>query len=305
MLYQIMFYGGLSLAVISIVLAVVVFFKHNIRKVSGDVTDINAPKAIKKLREEGAEEDPKKNKIKDSTTRLLSRSHDSFTDRLASFRNNKKNDASKNNKRVEEDNKDVSKLKNAREKAAEQFVGNGVYRQTDRTSKQTSNAGFTVIEEATSLLAEEIGTNVLVSDLENKDLIQTKNITSVLIEDEVTSILAEDEETSVLMNDEITSVLTRDEDTSILVEDEITSVLAGEETSILAEDEITSVLVGEETSVLVEDEITSVLVREETSVLVNEEVEEITEILRPKTDNSDVFTQVEDMMIHHSKERLN
>ena len=67
-------------------MAVVVFFKHNIRKVIGDLTDINAPKAIKKLREEGAEEDPKKNKIKDSTTRLLSRSHDSFTDLLAYFR---------------------------------------------------------------------------------------------------------------------------------------------------------------------------------------------------------------------------
>ncbi|MGN0394289.1 MAG: hypothetical protein ACI4EF_02905 [Coprococcus sp.] len=53
--YNIMLYGGLALAVIFAIVAIVLFFKLNIPKVIGDLTGSTAKKQIQEIREKGYE----------------------------------------------------------------------------------------------------------------------------------------------------------------------------------------------------------------------------------------------------------
>ncbi len=341
MVYQIMFYGGLILAIISIIVAMVLFFRLNIRKVVGDLTGYNAKHDIRLIRENGIENDPKKNKIKDMTTKLLVKEQNTTAtikrDYITS--KNKKSDASDEKIKLMQDlEADKKKQEYAKKKAQETFKGNGVYRsgaikdsmlgetQIIRdTSVPSKDSGFTVIEEATSLLNEEIGTNILISDEEREMLLDSQNketYTDVLyVEDEITDVLFNEEGTSVL-SDESTDILSDEADTGILsdsstdvlMNEEDTSVLLSYETDVLmGEDDTTDVLMsGEDTSVLSEnvtdgltyDEGTTILSDDVTDVLINEDdtsvlFEDDTSIL-----HNDVFTSLEDTVVHHTSETM-
>ncbi len=309
MVYQIMFYGGLILAIISIILAIVLFFKLNIGKVVGDLTGYNAKHDIKLIRENGIESGSKKSKIKDMTTKLLVKEQNTST--TATIRRdyisnkNKKSDSSTDKIKLMQDlEADKKKQEYAKKKAQETFRGNGVYRSgaiseslSDETQiiKDTTvkekESGFTVIEEATSLLSEEIGSNILVSDEEREILLnsQEKEIDTDILD-------SEDEITDVLFNEESTSVLT-DDVTDVLLDEEGTSVLTDDVTDVLLDEEGTSILSDEITDVLSDEVGTSVLFDEETEVLGKEED---TSLLY-----EDIFTSLEDTVVHHTDETMN
>lgn len=51
MLYEIMYYGGMIIAIIMLIVSVLLFVKLNIIKIIGDITGITAKKTIKSMRE--------------------------------------------------------------------------------------------------------------------------------------------------------------------------------------------------------------------------------------------------------------
>lgn len=51
MLYEIMYYGGMIMALIMLIVSVLLFVKLNIIKIIGDITGITAKKTIKNMRE--------------------------------------------------------------------------------------------------------------------------------------------------------------------------------------------------------------------------------------------------------------
>lgn len=261
MVYQIMFYGGLVLAIICIIVAIIVFNRLNMKKVIGDLTGANARIALKEIEKQHNEGKQKVN-TKDSggDTSLSQRIRD-----------------------LEESEELRSKrYENAKNRSKQHFKGNGVYRnhalgdktqifKLENETEEIAETGFVVLEEATSLLKEEIGTNVLISEEEHPG----SGILDGLPDDSDATDVLVDESTDVLYQDESTDILTDDTDvTDILEDDESTSVLFGgndEETSVLF-DETTSVLTGDETTLL--------------------------------GDNSDVFVSVEDTVVDHTNERL-
>ena len=76
-MYQIIFYVGLSGAIIFFLLSVLLFVKNDVAKLIGDVSGWNAKKAIKRLNQEGVEDISKKDAIRPDTSKILVRSEGS------------------------------------------------------------------------------------------------------------------------------------------------------------------------------------------------------------------------------------
>lgn len=73
-MYQIIFYVGLSGAIIFFLLSVLLFIKNDVAKLIGDVSGWNAKRAIKRLNQEGVEDISKKDAIRPATSKILVRS---------------------------------------------------------------------------------------------------------------------------------------------------------------------------------------------------------------------------------------
>lgn len=73
-MYQIIFYVGLSGAIIFFLLSVLLFIKNDVAKLIGDVSGWNAKRAIKRLNQEGVEDISKKDAIRPDTSKILVRS---------------------------------------------------------------------------------------------------------------------------------------------------------------------------------------------------------------------------------------
>lgn len=76
-MYQIIFYVGLSGAIIFFLLSVLLFVKNDVAKLIGDVSGWNVKKAIKRLNQEGVEDISKKDAIRPDTSKILVRSEGS------------------------------------------------------------------------------------------------------------------------------------------------------------------------------------------------------------------------------------
>ena len=57
-MYEIMFYAGTVLACLFLIISIILFIKNGVWKLMGDVTGLNARRAIKKLDKKGAEDTP-------------------------------------------------------------------------------------------------------------------------------------------------------------------------------------------------------------------------------------------------------
>ena len=245
-IYNIMLYGGLALAVIFAVTAIVLFFTLKIPKAIGDVTGSTARKKIEEIREKGYESVQgvgisKKEAIKNHTTKISVRdvqSSESSKRAEKGRANYEKAVADIKNKKKNEDY-----LKSIHEEATDilhedmQELARNMYSDEEATDVLMENEDS---EEATDVLrAEDDGeeaTDVLRADEDSE---------------EATDVLrAEDdgeEETDVLRADDdeaATDVLRADDDeaaTDVLraEDDDATDVLRNDDT------EATSVLTGQ------------------------------------------------------------
>lgn len=184
-IYNIMLYGGLALAVIFAVTAIVLFFTLKIPKAIGDVTGSTARKKIEEIREKGYESVQgvgisKKEAIKNHTTKISVRDVQS----------------SESSKRAEKGRanyeKAVADIKN--KKKNEDYLKSIHEEATDILHEDMQ-------ELARNMYSDEEATDVL---MENED---SEEATDVLRADD-------DDETDVLRNDdtEATSVLTGQSD---------------------------------------------------------------------------------------------
>ncbi|MBP3326931.1 MAG: hypothetical protein J6L77_10995 [Coprococcus sp.] len=199
--YNAMLYGGLALAVIFAIIAVILFVKLNIPKVIGDLTGSTAKKQIQEIREKGYESVQgagvsKKDAIKSAsdTGRISARDIKSSTQKTAEAGRAKYEQA-------------ISALE--KEKAAEDYL-----KAIHEDATDVLSNGYE--EDATDILSDgydEDSTDIL-SDGYDED---STDILSNDYEDESTDILtAEDSDaTDVLTSydeDEATDILTAEED---------------------------------------------------------------------------------------------
>ena len=258
-IYNIMLYGGLALAVIFAVTAIVLFFTLKIPKAIGDVTGSTARKKIEEIREKGYESVQgvgisKKEAIKNHTTKISVRdvqSSESSKRAEKGRANYEKAVADIKNKKKNEDY-----LKSIHEEATDilhedmQELARNMYSDEEATDVLMENEDS---EEATDVLrAEDDGeeeTDVLRAEDDGEEA------TDVLradedSEEETDVLRAEDdgeEETDVLRADDdeaATDVLRADDDeaaTDVLraEDDDATDVLRNDDT------EATSVLTGQ------------------------------------------------------------
>ena len=258
-IYNIMLYGGLALAVIFAVTAIVLFFTLKIPKAIGDVTGSTARKKIEEIREKGYESVQgvgisKKEAIKNHTTKISVRdvqSSESSKRAEKGRANYEKAVADIKNKKKNEDY-----LKSIHEEATDilhedmQELARNMYSDEEATDVLMENEDS---EEATDVLrAEDDGeeeTDVLRAEDDGEEA------TDVLradedSEEETDLLRAEDdgeEETDVLRADDdeaATDVLRADDDeaaTDVLraEDDDATDVLRNDDT------EATSVLTGQ------------------------------------------------------------
>ena len=258
-IYNIMLYGGLALAVIFAVTAIVLFFTLKIPKAIGDVTGSTARKKIEEIREKGYESVQgvgisKKEAIKNHTTKISVRdvqSSESSKRAEKGRANYEKAVADIKNKKKNEDY-----LKSIHEEATDilhedmQELARNMYSDEEATDVLMENEDS---EEATDVLrAEDDGeeeTDVLRAEDDGEEA------TDVLradedSEEETDVLRAEDdgeEETDVLRGDDdeaATDVLRADDDeaaTDVLraEDDDATDVLRNDDT------EATSVLTGQ------------------------------------------------------------
>ena len=258
-IYNIMLYGGLALAVIFAVAAIVLFFTLKIPKAIGDVTGSTARKKIEEIREKGYESVQgvgisKKEAIKNHTTKISVRdvqSSESSKRAEKGRANYEKAVADIKNKKKNEDY-----LKSIHEEATDilhedmQELARNMYSDEEATDVLMENEDS---EEATDVLrAEDDGeeeTDVLRAEDDGEEA------TDVLradedSEEETDVLRAEDdgeEETDVLRADDdeaATDVLRADDDeaaTDVLraEDDDATDVLRNDDT------EATSVLTGQ------------------------------------------------------------
>ena len=258
-IYNIMLYGGLALAVIFAVTAIVLFFTLKIPKAIGDVTGSTARKKIEEIREKGYESVQgvgisKKEAIKNHTTKISVRdvqSSESSKRAEKGRANYEKAVADIKNKKKNEDY-----LKSIHEEATDilhedmQELARNMYSDEEATDVLMENEDS---EEATDVLrAEDDGeeeTDVLRAEDDGEE--ETDVLRADDDSEEATDVLrAEDdgeEETDVLRADDdeaATDVLRADDDeaaTDVLraEDDDATDVLRNDDT------EATSVLTGQ------------------------------------------------------------
>ena len=221
-IYNIMLYGGLALAVIFAVTAIVLFFTLKIPKAIGDVTGSTARKKIKEIREKGYESVQgvgisKKEAIKNHTTKISVRdvqSSESSKRAEKGRANYEKAVADIKNKKKNEDY-----LKSIHEEATDilhedmQELARNMYSDEEATDVLMENEDS---EEATDVLrAEDDGeeeTDVLRADDDEAatDVLRAND------DEAATDVLRADDDdaTDVLRNDdtEATSVLTGQSD---------------------------------------------------------------------------------------------
>lgn len=196
-IYNIMLYGGLALAVIFAVTAIVLFFTLKIPKAIGDVTGSTARKKIEEIREKGYESVQgvgisKKEAIKNHTTKISVRDVQS----------------SESSKRAEKGRanyeKAVADIKN--KKKNEDYLKSIHEEATDILHEDMQ-------ELARNMYSDEEATDVL---MENEDSEEATDVLRADDDEAATDVLRadDDDETDVLRNDdtEATSVLTGQSD---------------------------------------------------------------------------------------------
>lgn len=214
-MYEIMFYAGTVLACLFLIISIILFIKNDVWKLMGDVTGLNARRAIKKLDKKGAEDTSKTEAIHQEVSKVLVRratttgSLQAVTESIEKDKA-QRSDRKKTRKRRTKEEKTIL-LQNTQEQAN----SNNIFEiedemiilagdQKDSVAKENEAEG-----EYTTLLTP--GGSANVTD-ENTDEITTR----LYAEDVTTDVLSEDDVTDVLYTEEDrqTALLTPEGDDS-------------------------------------------------------------------------------------------
>lgn len=255
--FTIMAYGGMALAVICLVFAIILFVKWDIPKVFGDISGRTEKKTIEKIRKEGYEANAsKQTSIKASTDTGKIRVRQTNTDALIGGRNGASGKIAGRSNGTTEVNKNI----NRESAVTKEDVTNTVFH-VYQSEEFNPEEETTVLNQAAP---NEEETTVLSQASEEEET----SVLSQTPEEEETSVLSqppEEEETSVLSQPpeiEETSVLSqtpKEEETTVLnqtSEEEGTTVLSNktkdtggedmhpseESTTILAESNVAGVI---------------------------------------------------------------
>ena len=214
-MYEIMFYAGTVLACLFLIISIILFIKNGVWKLMGDVTGLNARRAIKKLDKKGAEGTSKTEAIHQEVSKVLvhrATTTGSLQAVTESIEKDKaqRSDRKKTRKRRTKEEKTIL-LQNTQEQAN----SNNIFEvedemiilagdQKDSVAKENEAEG-----EYTTLLTPGASANV--TD-ENTDEITTR----LYAEDVATDVLSEDDVTDVLCTEEDrqTALLTPEGDDS-------------------------------------------------------------------------------------------
>ena len=214
-MYEIMFYAGTVLACLFLIISIILFIKNDVWKLMGDVTGLNARRAIKKLDKKGVEDTSKTEAIHQEVSKVLVRratttgSLQAVTESIEKDKA-QRSDRKKTRKRRTKEEKTIL-LQNTQEQAN----SNNIFEiedemiilagdQKDSVAKENEAEG-----EYTTLLTP--GGSANVTD-ENTDEITTR----LYAEDVTTDVLSEDDVTDVLYTEEDrqTALLTPEGDDS-------------------------------------------------------------------------------------------
>ena len=267
-IFSIMGFGGLALAVVSLGFAIFLFVKWDIPKVIGELTGHSQKRAIEKIRREGYESSvSKQTSIRSNVDSGNIRAHKTDTDELTTEHTGSTGDLTGDEIPQSTDSGHRSGLK------AQEGVTNTVFHVYGAEGEEETSVLATNVqeEEETSVLA----TNV-----------QEEEETSVL-----TSCVQEEEETSVL-----TSCVQEEEETSVLV-----SNREGE-TSLLVSKEMSAVTIEEKAEESVGNSMNPL--EESTTILTAGNVEGVINIPKEVITNSGTVMKVLDFIITHTDEEV-
>ena len=194
-MYEIMFYAGTVLASLFLIISIVLFVKNGVWKLIGDVTGLNAKRAIKKLDKKGAEDTSKTEAINQEVSKVLV--HRATT--TGSLQAVTESVEKEKPRRV--DRKKIRKRRIKEEKTT---------LLQDEAQKENHNSIFEVEDEMIVLAGEE-KTRVVNPEAvtgEYTTLLTQEDSVNAMDEDEITTKLyAEDATTDVLSSDDVTDVL--------------------------------------------------------------------------------------------------
>lgn len=273
-MYEIMYYAGMILAVVFLIASVILFIRNKVWKLIGDVTGLNARRAIKRLRQKGAEDTSKTEAIKPETSKVLVHKA-TTTGTLQAMTELEESERLKRTAKTKKRKQRNSRLRKEQGTALlqqENVDTSSIFEVEEEVTVLAGAANPNRIPEAEAMYTY---TTVLSSEESGIDA-------EVPEEEEITTKLYREDEPTELLQDEPTDVLQSDtdEETELLVEtatdqlvseDEATELLTGQDepTTLLSHegDEQTTLLTregDEDTTLLVRegDDVTTLLAKE-------------------------------------------
>ena len=289
-MYNIMFYGGLILAIIFLIASVAIFFLMKIPKSFGIVTGKTAKKEIEETRS-GGQSSTSRSKRKPAGSSIIARNIDATTNSDTLSRSDRLKNKGKSSMLLRR-GKDTGKQVNTvtgQMRAAEAMSDDIARRAAEDAKRETDRAEMEAREKALKELEEEITDVLTYNDMMKKDapdsedetaILESEQDTDVLSYDEngnpVEKIVGDDEQTAVLSNQVIepdppvkSKVVDTDydgEETDVLKikpigaeeEEEIENDVAGK-TDVLTQEELSNGLTDSEIYGTYNPELTAVL----------------------------------------------
>ena len=198
-MYEIIFYAGTVLACLFLIISIVLFVKNGVWKLIGDVTGLNAKRAIRKLDKKGAEDTSKTEAINQEVSKVLVH-RATTTGSLQAV-----TESVKKEKPRRVDRKKIRKRRIKEEKTT---------LLQDEEQKENNNSIFEVEDEIIVLAGEE----------------KTRVVNPEAVTGEYTTLLAQEDSVYAIDEDEITTKLyAEDAATDLLSLDDVTDVLSTEE----------------------------------------------------------------------------
>lgn len=222
--YNVLFYGGLVLAIIFLIITVILFFALKIPRVFGDLTGRTERKSIEAIRKSGYETKSKQEAIRAETSRITVREavNDLETNNLKKRNIDKK--AAQATKMKSRASEMTASFDDATEVLGSEEESSGLGDATEILGTEADDETTDVLRQYTD---DEDTTDILTSDVGENDA--TDVLTSNDGEDDVTDILTSEEK------DDVTDILTQDEaaGTSEQIGSNIIGRYSAEETAVL------------------------------------------------------------------------
>lgn len=232
-MYEIMYYAGMILAVVFLIASVILFIRNKVWKLIGDVTGWNARRAIKRLRQKGAEDTSKTEAIKPETSKVLVHKATTTGTLQAMTELEESERLKRTAKKRKQRNSRLRKEQGTALLQQENVDTSSIFEVEEEVTVLAGAANPNRIPEAEAM---DTYTTVLSSEESGIDaeVPEEEEITTKLYREDEPTELLQDEPTTLLSHegDEQTTLLTRegDEDTTLLVRegDDVTTLLAKE-----------------------------------------------------------------------------